>query len=467
LQASALTIRGATLLTVAGPLSAEAVRGWLSVSHDGRLSALEAGEPPASVLDSAEEVVHADGLIVAPGFVSAHSHLFTSGSRGLGASLGLYSWIEAMTRYSCHADEADIYWLCRHGAADFLDCGITTAYDFSANRLGYSARRGSFGSFGGTLRPLSFSHAQLEAKLDSGLRFFHSVCLDEAWTESPHLALDSLESQLAMAEPFFGHPRMLGMAISGGVQWAPDPALAALEAAAMDRYGLINQPHFLESPEGVDAQQARFAWYRQAGALGPRLIFGHFIHTTPALVAEAAAAGAAMSWQPASNGRLGSGIADVVAYLEAGMRVGMGLDDQSCTDVADPWQNMRVGLFMQRAARQDAAALDVRQVLELHTMGSARALGVDSQVGSLEVGKWADLLVVDPLDPDVGPLWDPYASYVLACGLRNLKQVRVGGKVVSEGGRNVVAGNDKLSCELHSRLARIATEHGLPQALHQ
>jgi cytosine/adenosine deaminase-related metal-dependent hydrolase len=105
----------------------------------------------------------------------------------------------------------------------------------------------------------------------------------------------------------------------------------------------------------------------------------------------------------------------------------MGVDDQSCTDLSDPFQNMRTGLYLQRALHSDASIISPLDMLTLHTIGSARAIGVDDRVGSLEVGKYADFLVVDPTNPHLGPIWDPVATYVLACGLRNLAEVVIGG----------------------------------------
>jgi len=118
---------------------------------------------------------------------------------------------------------------------------------------------------------------------------------------------------------------------------------------------------------------------------------------------------------------------------------------------------MRMGIYIQRAHRQDAKAMGVAQMLRLHTMGSAEALGIADRVGSLEVGKFADFLLVDPRQPDTGPLWDPVATYVLACGLRNLKAVYVGGRCVSRNGVSTHPLAGKASEELHARLGRIAT----------
>ncbi len=117
----------------------------------------------------------------------------------------------------------------------------------------------------------------------------------------------------------------------------------------MRRFGIINNAHFLETREEPELQRSTFDLYHEAGALGPDLIFGHFVQTTPDIIRRAADAGAVMSWQPSSNGRPASGIAQVPAMRDSGMRIGMGPDDQSCTDISDPWQNLRMGRYLTRA----------------------------------------------------------------------------------------------------------------------
>ncbi len=143
-----LTVTGGLLLTMA-PGSGAPVSGWMTVAADGRIRAMGTGPAPAT----GGRVLDASGCLVAPGFVSAHSHLFTSGSRGLGTDQGLYGWIDAMTRYTRAADPDDMYWLTLHGALDFLANGITTAYDFTASRLTFSAAADGSGTYGGAVRP--------------------------------------------------------------------------------------------------------------------------------------------------------------------------------------------------------------------------------------------------------------------------------------------------------------------------
>lgn len=452
-----LTVTGARILTMA-PGRPAPFDGWMSVDAAGRISAIGPGAPPLRAAERGT-VFDAGGSFVAPGFVSSHSHLFTSGSRGLGMDQTLYGWVEAMTAHTRHASPDDLYWLTVHGALDFLGNGITTAYDFTSGRLDFCAATAGAGGFRGSLKPVEHLGAQITAKVDAGIRFVNSVMLDEAVGTAGEV-LNRLEEVLALGAKHRDAPGYLGDAISGAVQWAAEPAAATIEVEAMRRFGLRNQPHFLETREQLDVQRAKFAWYRDAGALGPDLIFGHFVQATPAMVDEAAAAGCAMSWQPASNGRLASGVADIPAIRAAGMRVGVGLDDQACTDCSDPWMNMRMGVYLLRAATHDPAAMPVADMLELHTRGSAEALGIDGDVGSLEVGKYADFLVVDPRSPDTGPVWDDYGSYVLACGLRNLKAVYVGGRRVADATGPTGRLQADATGEVHTRLAAIAARGG-------
>ncbi|MCW0214715.1 MAG: amidohydrolase family protein [Pseudonocardia sp.] len=452
LPVPSLLVHGATLLTL-DPDRPDPFVGWFTVGDDGRLSAVEEGAPPSGT--AATRTVDATGMIVAPGFVSAHSHLFTSGSRGLGMDQSLYGWIEAMTAYTEKADAEDIYWTTRHGAQDFLRNGITTAYDFTDAGLVFEATSSSSSSYSNAVPAVEYQHAQLRAKADAGLRHVHSVMLAQGEFDLGE-ALAHVDETVARAADYADHPTHLGLAVSGTVQWADSPATAELEVAAMRRAGIMNQPHFLETPHGIAEQQAKFGWYRDAGALGPDLVFGHFIQTSPEIIAEAAAAGCGMSWQPMSNGRLASGVASIPEIRAAGMRVGVGLDDQSCTDNSDPFANTRFGMYLLRATRNDPSVMPVRDMLELHTRGSAEILGVDEHVGTLRVGRYADFLVVDPRDPDTGPVWDTYGTYVLACTLRNLKQVWSGGRLVAEGSTLTDPQAGQVSAETHARMRRLA-----------
>ena len=446
-----LLVENAQLLTMARSM-AEPFIGYLLVGADGRIAALGAGAPPEGT--TARRLLDAAGAIVAPGFISAHSHIYMSPLRGLGHDVNLYGWFKAWDYYLRHTTAEDVYWFTLHGSIDFLRNGITTAYDFTYPGVVEELTNDpSEAQVPGYLKPGPIEENQIQAKLDAGLRFINSVWLSELGTDDDIRA--RFDALLAWAKGVEADPLFLKMAISGAQQFAPTKRTARLEAAFMRDYGLMNQSHFLESPNAVPEQQAKFAWYDEAGALGPNMIFGHFIHTNEHILQRVVETGSKMSWQPTSNGRLADGIADIVRYREMGIPVAVGLDDQSCTDVSDPFQNLRIGLYTMRALHERADALSVGDMLHLHTLGSAEVLGIDQDVGSLEVGKFADFLLVDLRDPDTGPVYDPLASYVLAASLRNLKAVFVGGRQVAQDTAILTVDEQHLRREIDRRTNRI------------
>lgn len=428
--------------------------GWMLV-EDGRISAIGSGTPEVT----ADETLDVAGSFVAPGFVSSHSHLFTSGLRGLGVADTLYGWCDSMLGTTAHMSPEQMYWSTLHGSLDFLSNGVTTAYNFTDPLQAWESmvdgkRTGTAG-----IRHLDYHCRQADGTLDSGIRFVDASGMDVTVGTDADI-FDRFEAEVAHTrrmDPAFA----LGSSIMGQVQWSPRAEAAELEVEAMRRFAVTNQAHFLESPEAIEHQQSKFALYRDAGAFGLGLMFGHFIQTTPQIIAEAVEGGASMSWQPASNGRLASGVALVPEMLAAGMKVGVGLDDQACTDVSDPWQNMRMGIYMQRARTRDPLSMMPELMLRLHTLGGAEIMGVADEVGSLEVGKFADFVVVDPRQPDVGPLWHPVRSYVLSMSPRNLKAVYVGGEPVNVDGVSLNPLADEASAKLHE-LPGIVERRGYP-----
>ena len=422
--------------------------GWMLV-EDGRIAAIGSGTPSVT----AEETLDVAGAFVAPGFVSSHSHLFTSGLRGLGVADTLYGWCDSMLGTTAHMTAEQMYWSMLHGSLDFLSHGVTTAYNFTDPLQAWESMVDGKRVGNAPLRTIEYHTRQADGCLDAGIRFVDASGMDVTVGTRGDV-FDRFAAEVAHTrtlDPAYA----LGASIMGQVQWSPDPEAAELEVEAMRRFGVTNQAHFLESPEAIEHQQSKFALYRDAGALGLGLMFGHFIQTTPEIIAEAVAGGASMSWQPASNGRLASGVALVPEMIDSGMRVGVGLDDQACTDVSDPWQNMRMGIYMQRARTKDPLSMMPERMLRLHTLGGAEIMGVDDRVGSLEVGKFADFVVVDPRHPDVGPLWHPVRSYVLAMSPRNLVGVYVGGTLVSDRGVSTNPLAEEASARLHELPAQL------------
>jgi cytosine/adenosine deaminase-related metal-dependent hydrolase len=202
---------------------------------------------------------------------------------------------------------------------------------------------------------------------------------------------------------------------------------------------------------GKEELQKQFRNFIDAGTLGPNQYFGHFIHTNEAMLKETAAAGSGMSWQPLSNGRLGSGIADIPKYLALGVRVGMGVDGEASADTADPFENMRMGLYFIRASYGYASAMHAFDVLRIATIGSAELMGVADRIGSLEVGKFADFDVISP----PSPVFDAAATVVLAVNNANIDAVYVGGEKLVDHLAPTRADAANVHREVETRIGRL------------
>jgi 5-methylthioadenosine/S-adenosylhomocysteine deaminase len=431
------------------------VKGYMTVGADGRILAVAAGSPPAGL--HARHVLDVQGHWIMPGFLSAHSHLWQAAFRGLAADSTLTHWLTAV--YTDSADKAraeDFYWFTLSGALDHLQHGITGAYSFNYGGHVSGPPPGDVAK--------TFNGYAFQAEMDSGIRFVHGYDVGSATRTGVTPAFTAAQARVPLASFLewakakaaatpTGQSRYLSTMVSGYTAFAETENQAVLDKALMDEFHLGNQSHYLEPPDTSAEEQKKFVWFTETGLLGPTLIFGHFIHTTPAILAATGKAGASMSWNPLSNGRLASGVADIPAYLKNGIRVGMGVDGEASADLADPFENMRSGLYAIRDKYEDATIMSPYDVLRLHTLGSADVLGVADRCGSLEPGKFADFLVIDPAR--FGPVTDPYASLVFVAAERDMERVYVGGQLMVLRGVFTKQDGAKVQAEVDRRVAAL------------
>ena len=410
-----LLVKNARLFTMA-PQQREPFTGYLTVAGDGTIVTVAKGDPPPGM--KAIQVIDAGGDWIIPGFISAHSHLWQAAYRGLAADQTLLAWLDDVyTRRAEKSPAEDFYWFCLLGSLDHLQHGITAAYDFNYSR---------------TNQPGSpFDEAQFRAELQSGIRFVHGY--EPGWM-APGVTISQERERL---KRFLDWSRtqpqsstFLSVMINGDTAFNDTYQQAVMEKALMDEFHLLNQSHYLEPPEAKTQaeERAKFGWFVDSGLLSRQLIFGHFIHADQTILERTAKAGVAVTWNPLSNGRMASGVPDIPTYLKTGIRVGMGIDGEASGDLADPFENMRAGLYAVRDKYGDATVLSTYQVLWLHTMGGADVLGVKDKLGSLEPGKFADFVMIDPARLGA-VLEDPYANLVLVTGERDIDRVYVGGDI--------------------------------------
>jgi 5-methylthioadenosine/S-adenosylhomocysteine deaminase len=166
------------------------------------------------------------------------------------------------------------------------------------------------------------------------------------------------------------------------------------------------------------------------GLVSERLIAVHAVHLDNQEIALLADRGASIAHCPTSNLKLASGIAPVAAALQAGVNVCFGTDGAASNNRLDLIGEMRLAALLAKGASGDAAALPAWQALECATLGAARALGLDTLVGSIEAGKSADLAAIDLSAPEVVPCHDPVSHFAYVCGREHVSDVWVAGRPV-------------------------------------
>jgi cytosine/adenosine deaminase-related metal-dependent hydrolase len=341
---------------------------------------------------------HFGDAVIVPGFVDAHSHLEYSSYAGFGDGLSFPAWIGLHVERKRRLGQADISALARAGAAACLRSGITTVGDcsFSGAAAGACAELGLraivylevFGADGSALARLDELRVSVAESLSDRVRL----------GISPHApytcGIELYEACAALDLPVATHlsesEAELEFLLTGRGAWEP---LRELLVAPLGR-GAI----------GALAEE---------GVLGPTVVAAHCVHVTDDEIAVLAETGTSVAHCPRSNALLGCGIAPIAAMRKAGVRVCIATDSPASTPSFDMFEELRAAVMFARARERRPDALTTADALELATLGGARALGLDTDVGSLEVGKNADLAVVSLSGSPFLPWEDPVGAVVL------------------------------------------------------
>jgi 5-methylthioadenosine/S-adenosylhomocysteine deaminase len=166
------------------------------------------------------------------------------------------------------------------------------------------------------------------------------------------------------------------------------------------------------------------------GMLSRRAVLAHCIHLTDDEIALLAQRGAVVAHCPVSNLKLGDGIAPIPKLLRAGAHVTLGTDGPASSNDLDLWNVLRVAAILHRGVHQDPTLTPARQVMRLVTLDAADALGLDDRIGSLEIGKRADIILLDLNHPHLVPRFDVYSLLTYAVGREDVSTVIVNGKCV-------------------------------------
>lgn len=425
------------------------------------IESVGAGPAPEG-LENVVRRVDGSGHLVTPGLVNTHHHFYQWLTRGLAQNANLFGWLTALYPTWARIDEPMVYAAARGSLTMLARGGTTTAADHH-----YVFPRGSGDLLG----------AEIRAARELGVRFTAARgSMDLGASDGglpPDFAVETTEGALLATEEAvdrhhdasFGS--MLQIAVAPCSPFSITTELLREGALLARRKGVRLHTHGSETVEEEQFCKERFGmgptdYFESTGWLGEDVWMAHCVHMNDSDLAAFGRTGTGVAHCPSSNARLAAGIARVPDMLAAGVPVGLGVDGTASNESGELHTELRNALLVNRLGGHREQALDVRQALRLGTYGGAQVLGRTREIGSLEAGKLADLVLWKLDGIGHSTIEDPVAALVLGAAAPVTLSL-VGGRPVVEDGRLTTADEDEVARGARDearRLARIAADAG-------
>jgi 5-methylthioadenosine/S-adenosylhomocysteine deaminase len=437
-----ILIKGGTIVTM--DESDSIVRGDVLV-RDGRIAKI-GGE----IDDTVNEVIEAHGCAVLPGFVQTHIHLCQTLFRGAADDLALIDWLKKRVwpMEAAHTPES-IRASAQLGIAELIKGGTTCAL---------------------TMETVRHTEEVLRVVEESGFRANVGKCMMDKGDDVPAALQEetraSIDESLHLIDKWNG-------AANGRVRccFAPRFAISCTRELLSEvstlakKHGVTIHTHASENRnecEIVEREtgERNIDYLNSLGIVGSHVVLAHCIHLDNTEMETLAATKTNVAHCPSSNLKLGSGIARVTEMLARGIPVSLGADGAACSNRLDMFTEMRTAALLQKALH-GPEVLPAARALRMATIDGARAMGFNKEIGSIEVGKRADLIVVDLSELHAAPTGDVVSALVYSAQASDVRATIIDGQIVMRErelvtlNESTVIGNANREAELLAGRARL------------
>ena len=403
------------------------VKNGIVVTVDGNRRVIEAGAVAVDgrdivAVDTAaaiatrfrgRETIDAAGGVIMPGLINTHTHAPMVLFRGLADDLALMDWLQKYI-FPAEAKTVTPEFVragTRLAALEMIESGTTAYADM-----------------------YYFEEEIARTTKAAGIRGI----LGQTIIQFPVPDAKTPQEGLARTERFakeFVHDDLITPAVAPHAMYTLDAATLKACRALADRLSIPVIIHLAETQDEIKTAAEKYsatptAFLESLGFWGPRTLANHGVHLTAADIATLAARKVGVSHNPESNMKLASGIAPVEEMRKAGVAVGLGTDGAASNNDLDMFEAMRQAAFLQKLKNNDPRAVSAPVALEMATIGGARALGMEREIGSLEPGKRADLLIVSMSSARQTPMYDPVSHLVYVTRGDDVRTTIVNGKVL-------------------------------------
>lgn len=418
---------------------------------DGMIAAIGDSDALRSQYE-AQQVIDGTGKILYPGFITTHTHLFQTFLKGLGRDMPLFEWLDAsIFPVLKHFDSQSIHLAALVGLLEALRTGTTTVADYQ--------------------------YCHVEQKLDTAVIDAYKTVGMRCFLFSSHFdvsrfpedkkpsyleSVDDYFSQVETLCEMYADDPMVSIGMAPGIVWDFSREDYVRMRGLANRLGIPISMHCVES-EADDAYcqktygMSTIAFLDSCGILGPDFLAVHMVYPSEEDLNLIRDAGVSVSHCPISNMVMGLGAAPIVRMMEMGIPVSLACDGAASNDSQDMLEVIKSTAMLHKLVARNASVVSAREVLWMATRGGAKALGLDAEIGSLEVGKRADLFLWQPIDCRSIPVHDPISNLVYASSRINIESSIINGKIVMLNGN--LLGIDEKEILLNAQSIATAMVH--------
>lgn len=361
---------------------------------------------------TASSLVCLDEHVLIPGLINAHTHAAMSLMRGMADDLPLMAWLnehiwpaERAVVVENYVRDASLL-----GCAEMLSSGTTCFNDM-----------------------YFYPQATANAASQLGIRANLGLTVLEFPTNYANDADDYLQKGFEAHDSWRGND-LITSSIAPHAPYTVSNQTYEKVVTYAEQLGLGIHTHLHETHDEIKQSNSQYGMrplqrLTALGLLGPNLVAAHGVHLLPEEIETLAEFGCHVAHCPSSNLKLASGIAPVAALLKSGVNVSIGTDGAASNNRLDMLSEMRLAALLAKGASQDATVLPAYQALEMVTIKAARALGMEDKIGSIEIGKQADMVAVKLSDFAISPCYDPISHLVYTCGREHVTHTWVAGSL--------------------------------------
>ena len=394
--------------------------GFVRVTN-GAIVEVGAGRPPGDA--KVNQIIDAAGAVLMPGLVNAHTHLYQVLLRAVWEDLELMPWLKRIYGCARVLTPEHFYAGSLLGCVESLRSGVTTVCEH--NFLNPSPE---------------CALESIRAMQDAGMRAVFARTIMDAGEIVPDCTKEKPEQAFRLIEDLVArHQNDKQLSFMTGPNTPPintTPDLLREVRRFADANSLGISAHVAESHSVVQAVHQQHGKYgvveflQQFGIPAKNSIFAHSVHVSNDEIQILKETGTSVSHNPVSNMMLGDGVAPVVEMMRQGVNVALGTDGAASNHSQDLFDTIKAASLLQKVHHQDAGVIKPYDVLRMATIGGAKALGLESLCGSIEVGKRADLTLVDIDTAHLQPVNDIFSQIVHCAKASDVKTVIVDGEIL-------------------------------------